>query len=185
MMYQTFFEELIQKNPSTSLEVVAAFILPSAILAAGVFDDLRSQKVHNKLILSLLPFAVIGQFLGFGLEGLGYGALAFLLSLAITVPMVLTGMLGGGDMKLYAVFALATNLNATIWVGITSLVWGGLLGVVRAILNRQSTLLLMNTIGLLKKERPDDAHLTKVPYTVALAFGWMTYLSLTRLGGLL
>lgn len=183
-MYQTFFEGFIQKNPSTSIEMVAAFILPSIILFSGVVDDLRSQKVHNKLILTLLPLALASQFIAFGFQGLAYGALAFGLALILTAPMVLTGMLGGGDMKLYAIFALATNLNATIWVGITSLVWGGVLGVTRALLNRQGTLLLMNTIGLLKKERPNDSHTTKVPYTVALAFGWMTYLSLTQFGRL-
>lgn len=184
-MYTTFFEGLIQKNPTTTIEVASAFVIPSLILGAGVIDDLRSQKVHNKLILTLLPLALISQFLGFGLEGLAYGALALLFALMLTVPMVLTGMLGGGDMKLLAIFAMATNLNATIWVSITSLFWGGLLGVTRAILNKQGTLLLWNTVGLFRREKPDDAHTTKIPYTVALMFGWMTYLSLTQLGRLL
>lgn len=184
-MYTTLFEGLIQKQPSTTIELVSAFLFPSLILGAGVVDDLRSQKVHNKLILALLPLSLIGQFLGFGLEGLAYGGMAFLFALCITIPMVLSGMLGGGDMKLFAIFALATNLNATIWVGITSLFWGGILGVTRAILNKQGTLLLWNTIGLFKRERPNENHLTKIPYTIALAFGWATYLSLTQFGRLL
>ena len=184
-MYQTFFEGFIQRTPGTTVEVVAAFVLPSLILGAGVIDDLRSRKVHNKLILALLPLALIGQFIGFGLEGLAYGGLAFLFALCITVPMVLTGMLGGGDMKLLAVFGLATNLNATIWVAISSLAWGGILGVTRAILNKQGAVLLMNTFGLLKRQRPPENQTTKIPYTVALAFGWMTYLSLTQFGRLI
>ncbi len=184
-MYTTFFEGLIQRNPTTAFEVASTFIVPSLILGAGIIDDLRSQKVHNKLIMILLPLAIVGQFLGFGLEGLAYGGLAFLFALMLTIPMVLTGMLGGGDMKLLALFALATNLNATIWVSVTSLFWGGLLGVIHAILNKQGTLLLWNTIGLFKKQKPDENHMTKIPYTVALMFGWMTYLSLTQFGRLI
>lgn len=169
--------------PNTTIEMVAFFAVPSLILAAGTFDDLRSQKIHNKLILILLPIAIISQFLGFGTQGLALGFLAFGLALCFSIPMVLSGMLGGGDMKLYAVFAMATNFHATLWVGVYSLFWGALFGIFRSILMGQGLVLVMNVVGLMKNEKPESAHLTKIPYSVALLMGWMTYLSLQQLGG--
>lgn len=171
------------QTPSTTIEMVAYFLVPSLILASGTFDDLRSQKIHNKLILTLMPIAIISQFLGFGAEGLALSFLAFGLALCFSVPMVLSGMLGGGDMKLYAVFALATNFHATLWVGVYSLFWGALFGVIRSLLMGQGLVLVMNVVGLMKKEKPEEAHLTKIPYSVALLMGWLTYLSLQQLGG--
>lgn len=182
-MSHAFFENYIQSHPNTLIEWVSFLCVPSFILGVGVFDDLRSKKVHNKLILILLPIALLSQFIGFGLSGISYGAFGFLLALSLTIPMVLAGMLGGGDMKLFSVFALATNMNAAIWVGMTSLFWGALLGIFRAIFLGQGLVLLTNTMGLLRKEKPKEAHLTKIPYTVALLFGWLTYLTFQFIGG--
>ena len=169
--------------PESTLQMVTYFLVPSAILLAGTIDDLRSQKIHNKLILAMLPIVLISQFVGFGASGLGYGALAFGVALGISIPMVLAGVLGGGDMKLFAVFAIATNIAATVYVGIYSLFWGALFGVMRAILMGQGLVLFYNMVGLVKREKPAEAHLTKIPYSVALLFGWMTYLSLRQIGG--
>jgi Flp pilus assembly protein protease CpaA len=172
----------------TTPQWIAYFLVPSAILTAGTIDDLRSKKIHNKLILSLLPVAIfsqlyVGYYTGSSFSALGYGALAFGVALGISVPMVLSGMLGGGDMKLYAVFAIATNIAATVYVGFYSLFWGALFGVMRAILMGQGLVLFYNMVGLVKREKPAEAHLTKIPYSVALLFGWMTYMSLRQMGG--
>ncbi|MEO0336107.1 MAG: hypothetical protein AAF202_06925, partial [Pseudomonadota bacterium] len=69
------------------------------------------------------------------------------------------------------------------WVGVYSLFWGALFGVLRAILLGQGYVLFYNMVGLVKRERPSEALLTKIPYSVALFFGWMTYLSIRQLGG--
>ena len=48
----------------------AEFLLTTLILAVGVGDDLRSRKIHNKLILILLPAALAGTILLKGFSGL-------------------------------------------------------------------------------------------------------------------
>ena len=45
------------------------YILPAVILLAGVVDDLRSQKIHNWLILTLLAVASLSLLLLQGLPG--------------------------------------------------------------------------------------------------------------------
>lgn len=178
----SLLEQTVSQN-STWIETVALYVLPSIVLMAGVIDDLRSRKVHNPLIVALFGCVVVFQFLAFGAQGILSGFLALGVALGLSAPMVLTGMLGGGDMKLYAVFAVATNITITLWVGVYSLVWGALFGVLVALAKGHGTLLIMNVAGLLKRQRPAEAHLTKIPFTVALLFGWMTYLSLSHWGG--
>lgn len=184
-MNLNFLELQSVQEPSSWLEALCLIGVPSLILLAGVIDDLRSRKVHNKLILGLLPVALVSQFLIFGVSGIGVAALSFGLALCLTVPMVLSGMLGGGDMKLLAVFGLATNMNAVLWVAVLSILFGGLLGLVRAMVSGQGLVLVTNTFRLLKREKIDSAKLHPIPYTVALFFGWITFLSLNNWGGLL
>lgn len=162
-----------------------ALLVPTSILIASVVDDLRTQKVHNWLILAMAGGAAVYKLLTGGWDGFLEGLLGMGAGILISLPLVLVKGLGAGDMKVLGVLGLATNWTTAVWTAVYSIIWGALLGVLQALLNKEGLALLKNTVGVLKKEnstQPDRLH--RIPYTVALLFGWLTQVSLTY-GGLL
>ncbi len=158
---------------------IASVIIQSSILLAGVVDDLKTRKVHNWLVLVLSAIALISTALLYGIPALKYSFLSAGVALGVTLPLVLARVMGAGDMKLLIAFAFASSPMTIIWVTVYSFVWGALLGVFRALLNKNGNKLFGNTLALVtKSKKPDVTELTKIPYTVALFFGWLTHLSL-------
>lgn len=156
-----------------------ALLLPTSLLIASVVDDLKTKKVHNWLILTMAGIAVLYQLIINGLAGLGQGALGMLVAILVCLPLVLVKGLGAGDLKVLAVLGLATNWNVAVWTAFFSLVWGALFGVLQAVFSGQALVLAKNTFDLLKKStRTEVKNLHRIPYTVALLFGWLTYVSL-------
>lgn len=155
-------------------------IVPTLILFAGVIDDLYSKKVHNYLVLALIFLAVIYQFFAHGSQGLVDGLISAGLALAITLPMVLSRMLGAGDMKLMMAFGLSTMWPNVLWTIIYSFIWAALLGVLHALLNKKGKLLFMKTFSLVVTKGKDFESDFKIPYTIALAFGWLHHLVITN-----
>lgn len=153
-------------------------------LVAGLVDDVRSRKVHNALVLALLTLVVLATLYFRGFDGSLPGVGAFLLALVITLPLFAIGMLGGGDVKLFAVFALALDPTSMFWTLVYSLFWGAMFGVTRATLSRQLPVLVRNTtrLGMRQKLQPQELH--KIPYTFALLLGWFTQVTILRTGGL-
>lgn len=158
-------------------------VIPSLILITGVVDDMRSRKVHNALVVGLFSAAVLGQFIFAGVAGLQQGSLGALMAIAACLPLVLSRILGAGDMKLMVAFGMATSWQATLTVLIWSLVWGAVLGLTRAIVAGDFVRLLTSTYLLATRTKPPEAALHKIPYTVALLFGWMSYLIVSRTPG--
>lgn len=156
-------------------------IVATLILFCGMLDDLRSQKVHNKLILVLFFVALLSLIALHGVYALPSALLSFALALAFGIPLVLVGAIGGGDMKLLAVFGLATHISAVLGVAIYSLLWGALLGLVRAGFMGKLQDLVLSTTQLLWVRGATHSAL-KIPYTVALFFGWLTHLTLVQVG---
>lgn len=156
-----------------------SILLPSAVLGVAAIDDIRSRKVHNWLVLLSAAITLVTVV---ALDGwsrlphsLGYGAFAF----ALGLPLVLARALGAGDLKIFTVFGFATDWNAVFFTLVYSLIWGALLGVFRAVLQGQFVPLMQQTFFLAvgqKKLATDSPH--KIPYTIALFFGWLTHLSL-------
>jgi prepilin peptidase CpaA len=154
-------------------------------LIAGMIDDLRSRKIHNNLVLALLGLTVVCSFYFRGLEGSVFGFGAFTLALAMGVLLFTTGVWGGGDVKLFAVFAFAVDPVNMFWTLIYSFVWGGLFGLVRAALQKQLLTLVRNTYKLASRQKTQAQELHKIPYSFALLLGWFTQLTMLRAGGLL
>lgn len=154
--------------------------LPTFILIAGMVDDLRSKKIHNWLSvgLAILAALVVGIFArGPGLQqGLFGAATAF----ALCLPLFLARIMGGGDLKLFTAFGIASDWQSVFWVLIYSFVWGALLGVFRAVISGNGMVLAKNTVALLsRKVDRETLVLQKIPYSVALFFGWLTHATLT------
>lgn len=159
--------------------------VPTFILIAGIVNDLKSRKVRNYLVLLLAAISIANAFYFSGIEGLKWGGLSFVVALGCCLPLVLAKILGAGDMKLLAAFAFSVSPMSTFLVLIYSFIWGAILGVAKAILSNEGLNLLMNTLQIAKggKDAVKNSELHKIPYTVALFFGWLTQLSLTGFGG--
>jgi Flp pilus assembly protein protease CpaA len=164
-------------------------ILATGILMTGIVEDLRARKVRNTVFLVCLTLSFLAEvtvgllthsfattlltaFLGFG------GAVA------LSLPFVLFGILGAGDMKLFAAFGLATTWNTVLTVFIASLVWGAVLGLISSLTHGQGKALLRNMVGIfVPAYRVQRAQMHAIPYTVALMFGWVSYLVILKTSG--
>lgn len=159
------------------MTATTAMAVPTLILIAGVFADLRSRRVPNSLVIALaimgLGFSVFWH--GWG-PGLGHAFLGFGTALLVSWPLVTMGALGAGDMKLLAAFGLCAGWYAVAFTAIAAIVWGAILGLVRAALSGEGRAVLKNTIAILSRKKTEAMSLHHIPYTVALLFGWMTHL---------
>jgi len=160
-------------------------IVPTLILVAGIINDLKSRKVRNYLVLILLLLSIANIYFFAGFEGLKWGGISLLVSLGSCLPLVLTRIMGAGDMKLLMAFAVSVNPMSAFWVLIYSFVWGALLGVAQAFLKGDGMNLIHNTFAIVTsgKKSVSEEKLHKIPYTVALLFGWLTQLTLTGFNG--
>lgn len=155
-------------------------------LVAGLVDDLRSRKVHNALLLSLFPIVLAANLYFRGMDGALIGIGAFLLALILTLPLFAARIFGGGDVKLFAVFALCVDPSTMFYTLVFSLVWGAVFGLTRAALQRQILSLVRATYRAARRQRtPRHESIHPIPYTFALLLGWFTQLTLLRAGGLL
>jgi len=150
------------------------FILPGIILLAGVIDDLRSQKIHNKLVIVLFLVTLIYIFLFQGLPGFLWALSRLFLALVITVPLVLLRIIGGGDMKLYAVLSLTLSFQGVFLSLICAFFWGAILGLIKTILDKKMGLMYSNFFSLLKLEKPSADTLNKFPFSISLLLGWLS-----------
>lgn len=154
-------------------------------LLAGMADDFRSRKIHNHLVLALLGISIVASFYFRGLDGSAFGLGSMALALIVGVPLFMAGVWGGGDVKLFAVFAFAVDPTSMFWTMIYSFIWGGLFGLIRAALQKQLLTLVRNTYKLAVRQRTQALELHKIPYSFALLLGWFTQLTMLRVGGFL
>ena len=161
----------------------AEFVLTTLILAVGVGDDLRTRKIHNKLILILLPVALVGTLLLKGLSGALIGGISALLAFVMGVPLNIAKIIGGGDLKLLIVFALTVTWIEAGLSLLYALPWALLLGVFKIILDKKFRDFMTNLILMAKFQKPALPTLHTIPFSLALLFGWLTYVSLKK-GGL-
>lgn len=150
---------------------------PLSFLAIAVIDDLCFKKFHNGLFV-LLSLA------GFGYALLG-GPLTLLEALSgfftggfLMLPLVLARVVGAGDLKFMMSFATIIGTFATINIIVYSFFWGALIGLLQVLLSGQFQAMLKQL-----KDAPSANKKThKIPYTVAILFGWLSYINV---GGLL
>jgi len=161
------------------------FGVATLVLIAGMVDDLRSRKVHNQLVIALLAATAVASVFFRGFEGSLVGVKALLLSLILTVPLFSARMVGGGDVKLFGVFALAVDPAIMFWTLVYSFVWGAVFGLMRAALQKQLMMLVRNTYRIASRQKIHVQEIQKIPYTFALLLGWFTQLTFLRMGGAL
>jgi prepilin peptidase CpaA len=163
---------------------LATLLIPTLILLVAVAQDLRSRKVKNSLVIAMAVVAFAAAVVFDGWQSLPWSFLSFGTAFFLGLPLFIIGAVGGADVKVFMAFSVLISWDAVISVGVASIFWGGALGLARTLLAGQGRSLAANTWGLIRRQRK-PAQLHFVPYTVALLFGWMTHLALTKPWGLL
>jgi Flp pilus assembly protein protease CpaA len=161
------------------------WIIGTIILLVGMIDDLRSRKVHNQLLILMFPVALTCSFYFRGFEGSMMGIAALIGALVLGVPLFAMGVLGGGDVKLFAVFAFCVDPMSMLWTLLYSIVWGAIFGLTRAATQKNLLTLVRNTYKVARAQKVNPAEIHKIPYTFSLLLGWFTQLTLLHAGGLI
>ena len=107
---------------------VAKGVVLAALLAAGCLSDLRARRIPNTLVLVTAAigfvFAVAGVNWVGGLVRAGEGLLT---GLAIWFPFFAFGMLGAGDVKLFAASATFLGARGAAEGALYTALYGGVL----------------------------------------------------------
>jgi prepilin peptidase CpaA len=103
----------------------------TALLASAAWTDYRSRRIPNALTVTglavaLLLRAVVGP--GAILDGLVGALLAFVL----TLPLIVLGVMGGGDAKLLIAIGAFMGPRHFLWSAVLIAVIGGMMAVVDA-----------------------------------------------------
>ena len=157
-------------------------IAATGILAWAVVEDMRTRKFSNRTFLISLVLAVAIALVGGGWRALVPSSLGLAAGFVILLPLVLTGIVGAGDMKLMAAFGVLAGWNAVLWTVIYGIVWAAIFGVIQVLVRRQGHQLISNltTLAVLKTRQGLELH--RIPFTVPLLLGWLNHLVL--MGGL-
>lgn len=158
---------------------LAPIVAATAILVAGVVDDLRSRKFHNWLFLACAAFATVVLVVSDGPGAMLLGVLGFVAGFALLTPLVLMKIIGAGDMKLMAAFGIVAGWEAVLTVSVAALLWGALFGLLRTVLRGQFKSLASNMFSIVILKDRQGLQLQTMPYTVALLMGWLTHLVMT------
>lgn len=158
--------------------------IPSLILIVAAVDDLKTRKIHNWLVGTCFIVATVSVTLVYGWQGFTSGFVASSLALTLTLPLVLVKALGAGDMKIMLAFAMVSQWQIVFWVIVYALMWGAILGLIKAFIDKRGLLLLRNTFFIAtRKLSASDPGMTKIPFSIALIFGWLTQLTLNSGAG--
>jgi len=159
-----------------------AFILTLLLLGASVGDDLRSRKVHNSLITSIFVVSLWSALAMYGISSVAQIATSMVGAIAFCLPLYLLRAFGGGDFKLMIAISPLLAWTDVGWTLAFSLVWGAILGLLMVVLKNELRAFLHNLFSLAIKSPVGEKSLHKVPFTVAIFFGFLTHWTLVQRG---
>ncbi|MBE8162910.1 MAG: hypothetical protein HAW63_02865 [Bdellovibrionaceae bacterium] len=149
-------------------------ILSGGILLLAVVDDIASRKIHNKLLLILLPvtLGLLAWHLGGAefLQHLMRSGITILLSIIVVLPFVLSKIIGAGDLKLLLLLSLVLSPLILFQLFLFSFIWASLLGLAQIVVSGQLPALFSNLMHF--KDLKDNKNLHSIPFSVALFFSW-------------
>lgn len=163
----------------------------TGILVWAVVEDLRTRKFSNRSFLIAGSVALITGLVFGGWRELIPASLGFAAGIVLFLPLVRTGIIGAGDMKLMAAFGLIAGWTAVLWTGVYGMVWGAVFGVAQIVVKGQFRTFVQNLTSIvILKGMPGKAPasaapaaaslpLHHIPFTAPLLFGWLSYLVLS------
>lgn len=178
------------------------FAVMSLSMVMAVEADMREWRIPNVLVLLVLGAGLALNVLGpengggtpFGHNpgalGAGKALLGVVAGLALFLPLYLLRAMGAGDVKLMAALGAFAGPTEVIGLGLSVLMAGGLLVVLRMLWLRKSRLVLKNIVvvfsSLGKGHSKFDAatqSVGRMPYALAFAAGLSAYSYWRFVGG--
>lgn len=101
-----------------------------ALLALAALQDAMMLKISNYICGAVLLLGIAGAVIAGPQTGLWENGVAFVLALAIGTFLFGRGILGGGDVKLFAATVLWFDLGASLRVLTWTAIAGGVLAVI-------------------------------------------------------
>lgn len=151
-----------------------------ALVAAAVATDLSSRRIPNVLTLTGLA-AGLALRVPAGWEAVGAGAAGATVALAVALPLVLAGGLGGGDAKLLAAVGAFVGLEGLPVVLLVTAVAGGTMATIVAVRAGAVGETLAHAGALVRRVLPGNPDVSvrtlstpgalAIPYGVAIAAG--------------
>lgn len=154
----------------TYVQTSIAFLL----LGAGVANDLRARKVQNQIIVIGMTACLLYVGLSQGLAGLFVACISFLTALVAILPLYILRILGGGDVKLFLTLSILLSWQEVLVTLLGSILWGSVLGTAQVFLRGDIKAFAHNMMALAQRVKPPEQKVHKIPYTVALLFGYLT-----------
>jgi prepilin peptidase CpaA len=157
------------------------------LLAAAAWTDYRNRRIPNALTMSGLAAALLLR-VAVGPEAIIEGLVGALLAFVLTLPLLMLGVMGGGDVKLLIAIGAFMGPRHFLWAAVLIAIIGGMMAAVDA--GRRGVLLpvLFNCGQIMKHwatfgRRGANRSFASVgaltiPYGVAIAVGallwWFT-----------
>ncbi|MGE5095468.1 MAG: prepilin peptidase [Betaproteobacteria bacterium] len=164
---------------------LAAYV---AMLAAACWTDVSRAKIPNALTFSGMGLGLAFASLPSGI-GPGWAALGLVVGGAVPMLLHRLGVLGGGDVKLFAAIGAFVGLPHVLVVLLFTFAAGGLLAIAAALFARRLRAVLSNVRDgltqmagtlLLLRRIPDGRSIPvtaqRVPYALAIAAGALYHL---------
>lgn len=159
--------------------VVVSGVALSALLIAACWTDLRARRIPNKLVLFTVAGGVTLSIVAHGwLAGLTHAGGGLLTGLAIWFPFFAFGMLGAGDVKLFAAAATFLGAKSAVEGALYTALYGGILAAAFMVASSGWSAALFR-IGsaahepMLLRQDP-GTHRRRMPYALAIAAGVLT-----------
>jgi len=111
----------------------AVYIL-LGLLALAALQDAVMLKISNYIVLAVLALGLVAIVLAGPRVDLWENGLVFVLALAIGTFLFGRGLLGGGDVKLFAATGLWFDLGGALWLLISVAIAGGVLAILIVLL---------------------------------------------------
>lgn len=162
------------------MSVVTGIILTSMLIAA-CWTDLRARRIPNLLVVVTATAGIIlAVATSSWLAGFAHAGGGLLTGLAIWLPFFAFGMLGAGDVKLYAAASTFLGARSAVEGALYTALYGGLLAAMFMIATSGWSAALFR-IGSAAHEpmllRQDTSHQRRrMPYALAIAAGVLTAL---------
>jgi prepilin peptidase CpaA len=164
----------------------STLIASSALLlaAAACWTDLRTRRIPNHLVLAGFATGLVLNAGAAGLSGIGRALAGAAVGLALFLPFMLLGGMGGGDVKLMAALGSLVGPGDVVKLALATALAGGVLALLRVLREGRLRATLTGMAGLLSlwfttglRPSPElnlsNPSTIRIPYAVAIAAGTM------------
>lgn len=159
--------------------LTAKVAVATAIMIWAVIEDLRTRKFSNRTFMIATAVALITAISVGGPRELISSTLGFGAGIIFFLPLVLTRIVGAGDMKLMAAVGILAGWDAVLWTGVYGLVWASLFGIAQILAKGEGRTLVHNLTTLAVSRSKSGLSLHHIPFTAPLLLGWLSHLVLT------